>query len=187
MSDKKGKPQAVPKDAEDILSDEFQVDDLSATLTPSKPYSASSIEFFLRFSDVLAIVIASIVSFIIHADRIEEGISAAYMNVTGISLIISALTISMVGGYDSPVYFRLRSSLKAGLLGWGIAISFLLVAGFAFKVTDIFSRLWVGNWVFSTIVLLLFFRLSIWAIARKLRENKTCCYCWRRKSGPRIK
>lgn len=176
MSDKKHKPQSTPKaasDSNEAVLDETHVDELVTTLAPSKPYSASSIEFFLRFSDVLAIVIASIVSFIIYADRIEDSMNAAYTNVTGISLIVSSLTISMVGGYDSPVYFRLRSSLKAGLLGWAIAISFLLVAGFAFKVSDVFSRLWVGNWLFNAAILILFFRSSIWAVARKLRENKT--------------
>lgn len=176
MSDKDYKSQAAPTTAPDpkkAVIDDAHLDELVSALAPSKPYSAASVEFFLRLGDILAIVAASIVSLIIHADRIEEGVSAAYINVTGISLIISSLTISMVGGYDSQVYFSLRPSLKAALLGWGIAISFLLVAGFAFKVTDVFSRLWVGNWVLNAVVLLLFFRISIWAVARKLRENKT--------------
>lgn len=148
-------------------------DDLLGSLRSSKPYSASSIEIFLRVGDVVAITIASIVSFIIYNDRIEEGVAAAYMNVTAISLIISNLTISIVGGYDSQVYFNLRSSFKSAILGWGIAISFLLVAGFAFKITDVFSRLWVGNWLISSAILILFFRVLIWLVARNLRENKT--------------
>ena len=160
-----GSPDAVPV--------KVRPDELLSTLGGSKPYSAGSIEFFLRAFDVLAITIASIVSFIVYSERIEEGMSAAYMNVTGISLIISSLTIGIVGGYDSQVYFNLRSSLKSAFLGWSIAIAFLLVAGFSFKVTDIFSRLWVGNWVITALILIMFFRITIWVIARKLRTNKT--------------
>ena len=149
-------------------------DDKTSTNTKnSKPYSANSIEFFLRISDIFAIIIASLVSYVIFTGRIEENVAAAYMNVTAISLIISNLTIGVVGGYDSQVFFSLRSSFKSAILGWGIAIAFLLVMGFAFKVTDVFSRLWVGNWVLNSIILILFFRGVIWFTARKLRKNKT--------------
>lgn len=138
-----------------------------------KPYSLDAIEFFLRFADILAIALASIVSFIFYSDRIEEALATAYLNMTALTLIVSSLTIHLYGGYDAPVFFNLKESFKTALFGWGVAIAMLLVAGFAFKVTDMFSRLWAGSWFINAAILILCFRGVIWAVVHDLRRKKT--------------
>ena len=138
-----------------------------------KPLSTNSIEFFLRFGDISSIIIAAIISFIIYGDRIADEMNSAYVNIVAISLFITSLTIQSSGGYDAHTYFNIKSSLKSVISGWGIAILLLLLAGFSFKVTDAFSRIWIVNWVIITAILLISFRFIIWLIARKLRKNNS--------------
>lgn len=142
-------------------------------LRTSKPFSTNSIEFFLRFGDIISIIIAAIISFIVYGDRITDEMNSAYINIAAISLFITSLTIQSSGGYDSQAYFSIKSSLKSALLGWSIAILLLLMAGFSFKVTDAFSRLWIGNWVISAAILITGIRFIIWLISRELRKKNT--------------
>jgi Undecaprenyl-phosphate glucose phosphotransferase len=137
----------------------------------SKPVNPTLIEVFLHISDVLAVLIAGVLAFYLFDSRITGDIRGTYVNIIGLGVILSSMSIFLCGGYDTDTYFNLGNSYRGFLTGFFLTVSILLVAGFAFKLTGTFSRLWTAGWLTGALVLLAVGRFCVWMIALRMRKK----------------
>jgi Undecaprenyl-phosphate glucose phosphotransferase len=137
----------------------------------SKPVNPTLIELFLHVSDVLAVLIAGVLAFYFFDGRISDELSQTYITIIVLGVILSSMSIFLCGGYDTDTFFNLGNSYRGMFTGFFLTISILLAAGFAFKVTGTFSRVWMTSWTVGSFGFLLVGRFLVWMAALRMRKK----------------
>jgi len=94
-----------------------------------------------------------------------------YISLVFIALALSALSISSFGLYRSfraQIFFEWLGRLTSAWLVVGLSI---LVGLWALKLSEDFSRLWLGTWFLSGWIVLVVWRLLAHALLQRLRAN----------------
>lgn len=131
-----------------------------------RPISLVVLAGLLRASDLL-IVFAS--GLLIHRIYLE-GSQFVDWHEYYLAVLLAVFVAGPV--FSSNGVYRLQG-LSAGKLGlgklvasWGLVILFLIFAGFVFKISRDFSRIWIGVWFFVALVPMVAVRGALWLRAR---------------------
>ncbi|MGF1908733.1 undecaprenyl-phosphate glucose phosphotransferase [Vibrio kasasachensis] len=116
----------------------------------------------------IAIIIATIV---ITSYLYVGSWNIYYILVTSIAVVSFSVLAELLGVYNPSFASSLRQTLAPILLSWLCAIGFVLVIGFGFKITDLFSRVTLTIWFVATPVTLIFFRLLTMKIRSSARAE----------------
>ncbi|WCL53182.1 undecaprenyl-phosphate glucose phosphotransferase [Gimibacter soli] len=146
----------------------LELTDLSA----GRPVPPSMIEYILRVSDVLSILIAGIIVFAAVLANPTADLALFYTNIVVLGAILASMTIYSVGGYDADCFFNLITSFRRASFGWALTIAALLVVGFAFKSTGNVSRIWASAWAIGALTTLGVTRAVIWGLMVNMRSRK---------------
>lgn len=136
-----------------------------------KPISIFSISLMARAADMIAILATSFVLGVFLNERIDVDVIPNYQNLTLLAALFAPIIIHWCGGYDTDACFGLRKSWASAMFGFAALVALALAIGFSFKVTAVFSRVWITNWIVFSAVAILVFRFFIWIFAVRLRKR----------------
>ena len=98
----------------------------------------------LRALDIVAVPVAGLVAYVMRYQSLTVEFRHGLILILGMAVVANVMTI--MGAYETPDLRSLRSQAVKVVGGWGVSIAILLAIAFFDKVTDQYSRLWIGYW-----------------------------------------
>ena len=102
----------------------------------------------VRLADVLVLVLAAALPYYIYVHQGEFGLRLDYATTISLGVIVAAIAMNTAGAYQYSRLFLPRLDVGREVTAWMTTIGILLFFAFALKVTDNFSRVFVGSWFF---------------------------------------
>ena len=122
--------------------------------------------------DALIIFSSALVMFYLHPELKQESLSQ-YISVISLTTVFSLVVFYFFDMYSNDVERYYKSLVHKIILLSSIVFSALIMVMFALKVSDQFSRIWLGSWFLLSTLFLCFARIWISALLRRShREGK---------------
>lgn len=125
----------------------------------------------MRLADAGAVLLAAVLAFVVRFGWQAWPMTLDYALLTWLAALLLVVLCDTFGAYRS---WRGMSVVQQGgvvLLGWALTWALLLLALFAFKASERYSRGWMGWWAALTLLLLLGLRLGVTAVLRWARAH----------------
>lgn len=125
----------------------------------------------MRLADAGAVLLAAVLAFVVRFGWQAWPMTLDYALLTWLAALLLVVLCDTFGAYRS---WRGMSVVQQGgvvLLGWALTWALLLLALFAFKASERYSREWMGWWAALTLLLLLGLRLGVTAVLRWARAH----------------
>jgi Undecaprenyl-phosphate glucose phosphotransferase len=142
------------------------------------PVALSAIIFLIRAADLLAIVAAAWLTYLLYsgvmaATPAAGPLGSQHLAAVGAAVLISAVAFHACKAYTRDYLLFCCGSIARVLTGWLSVIALLLLVAFALKVSGHYSRLWILSWFVATPFLILLerqlFLTLIGPLLRRLR------------------
>lgn len=127
----------------------------------------------LQFVDFLLVIITSVaVAYIYHFFVLETEFDVQYYVAAGI-MGATGLTALMRrdGYYEFDLIALSGRSIRAVVYRWAMVLLGLLAFGFALKISDNFSRVWLGAWSVAATLSVVSVRFGASAIVRRMSRD----------------
>jgi Undecaprenyl-phosphate glucose phosphotransferase len=98
----------------------------------------------LRAIDIAGVPVAGLIAYWTRYQQLTVEFRHALIIILGMAVVANVMTI--VGAYDVAELRAPRTQLFKVVGGWGVSIAILLAIAFFDKITDQYSRLWIGYW-----------------------------------------
>ncbi len=125
----------------------------------------------LRVIDVALIPVTALIAYVLRFRTLQTDLGHAIVVPIGMLVIINAMTI--VKAYDPRDLGNLRVQLSRVTAGWATTFALLIAVAFFDKVSNQFSRLWIGSWFSLGISASLAARCMLWAYLDKRKRAGT--------------
>lgn len=127
----------------------------------------------VQFVDFIVVILtAVIVAYVYHALALQSEFDLQYYAAAGI-MGATGLTALMRrdGFYDFDQIALAEHSARAIVSRWALVLLGLLAFGFALKISDNFSRIWLGAWSVSAVLSVVAVRLWANAFVRRMSRH----------------
>ncbi len=127
----------------------------------------------VQFVDFIVVILTAVgVAWFYHAFALKSEFDLQYYAAAGI-MGATGLTALMRrdGFYDFDQIARAEHSVRAILSRWALVLLGLLAFGFALKISDNFSRIWLLAWSGTTVMSVIAVRISANAFVRKMSRD----------------
>jgi Undecaprenyl-phosphate glucose phosphotransferase len=98
----------------------------------------------LRVIDIVLIPVTALIAYVLRFGMLE--IDLSHVLVVPIGMLVIANAMSAVQAYDVRELANLRAQLSRVTAGWATTFALLIAVAFFDKVSNQFSRLWIGSW-----------------------------------------
>lgn len=151
------------------------VDDLSAPETSRRtPFSRAVYGDLVQFSDFVVVTLASVlVAYVYHhyyliiQTDVQRFAAAGIVGATGLTALLRR-----DGYYEFDALLSSSRSMRAVVARWALIVLGLIAFGYALKVSENFSRVWLFGWTGIVAVSLILARIIAAAVLRRaVREG----------------
>lgn len=132
-----------------------------------KSYSGI-INLLSRFTDPMAVVISALLAYSLRFNDYPD-LPASYRTLVLFAVLCVFIVFPLFGMYVSWRGRGLLKQARAIIFAWFTVVLLMIVILFGLKISSDFSRLWLGLWMVLGLLLLLFFRLAIYAFLQYQR------------------
>ncbi len=94
-----------------------------------------------------------------------------YLLITAGASLAALLLLEFSGAYRIGALLRPMTVVSRLLIVWSATFALLALTGFFMKVSEDFSRLWIGSWFLSGLLLVLVFRFVLSRVLRNWARN----------------
>jgi putative colanic acid biosysnthesis UDP-glucose lipid carrier transferase len=133
-----------------------------------KSYS-SVIHLVSRVIDPLLVVLAAIVSYGLRFSFDDLQLPVSYRFLVMFAVFCVVLIFPLFNLYSSWRGQSLMKQARVIILAWFSVVLLMIVILFGLKISSDFSRLWLGWWMMSGLIILLVFRICIYAMLQHQR------------------
>jgi putative colanic acid biosynthesis UDP-glucose lipid carrier transferase len=123
----------------------------------------------LRAIDIAGVPVAGLIAYWARYQEFAVEFRHGLIIILGMAVVANVMTI--IGAYDVDELRVPRTQLLKVAAGWGVSIALLLAIAFFDKITDQYSRLWIGYWFFLGAALSGTARLAIGAYLGRRRRT----------------
>ena len=127
----------------------------------------------IQFLDFILVITTSVaVAYVYHVYQLKTDFdfqsyaAAGIMGATGLTAILRR-----DGYYEFDQLARFAHAIRAIVSRWALVLLGLLAFGFALKISDSFSRIWLGAWSASVVTLLLATRAAASVLAQRMSRD----------------
>jgi Undecaprenyl-phosphate glucose phosphotransferase len=125
----------------------------------------------IRSTDAAAVLLAAVLAFVGRFGWQAWPMTLDYALLAWIAALLLVVLCDAFGAYRSWRGMSLAQQGGVVVLGWALTWALLLLALFAFKESERYSRWWMGWWAALTLLLLLGLRLGVTAALRWARAH----------------
>src|SRR6185437_7120775 len=124
----------------------------------------------LRALDVAAVPVAGLITYMLRYHSVT--VEFRHGLILALGTVVIANVMVFLNAYDIGDFRRWRRQVMTVAFGWGIGIALLLAIVFFDKISDQYSRLWIGSWCVFGASLSIAARIGVGAyIARRQRTG----------------
>src|SRR5215472_4762693 len=105
----------------------------------------------LRAIDIAGVPVAGLIAYWTRYQQLAVEFRHGLIIILGMAVVANVMTI--IDAYDVGELRAPRAQLVKVVGGWGVSIAILLAIAFFDKITDQYSRLWIGYWFVIGVVL----------------------------------
>ncbi len=98
----------------------------------------------LRAIDVALIPVTALIAYVLRFGTLD--IDLSHLVVVPFGMLVIANAMSVVQAYDPRELANLKAQLSRVAAGWAMTFALLIAVAFFDKVSNQFSRLWIGSW-----------------------------------------
>ena len=98
----------------------------------------------LRAVDIAVVPIAGLVTYVARYQSVAVEFRHGLILALGMAVVANVMVI--IDAYDTAELCLWRRQVIKAIGGWGVSIAILLAIAFFDKVSDQYSRLWIGSW-----------------------------------------
>jgi putative colanic acid biosynthesis UDP-glucose lipid carrier transferase len=98
----------------------------------------------LRALDIAAVPIAGLIAYCVRFQSLSIEFQHGLIVILGMAVVANVM--SAIDAYNLADLRTVRAQLFKVVGGWGVSIAILLAIAFFDKITDQYSRLWIGYW-----------------------------------------
>jgi len=132
---------------------------------------SSFIYVFARIADPLVVVVAAIIAYGIRFSFSDLHLPQDYRFLVLFAMFCVILVFPLFNLYNSWRGLSLVKQARAIILAWCSVAIIMIVILFGLKLSSEYSRLWLGWWMVSGLICLLFFRLCIYSFLQHQRKR----------------
>jgi Undecaprenyl-phosphate glucose phosphotransferase len=123
------------------------------------------------FMDAIQIIGSGLLIFLFYVAPDDPGKSSIYLVTIGLVALLSLQAFQLGGLYrftsiTAPINHVFRLGITVAVI-----LMVMLVVGFALKISDQFSRIWLFSWFLSMLILLIGERFALAAMVRRFAET----------------
>ncbi|MEO1136218.1 MAG: undecaprenyl-phosphate glucose phosphotransferase [Pseudomonadota bacterium] len=137
------------------------------------PVARALLGDIVQFIDFLLVIITSVgVAFLYHTFVLETEFDIQYYVAAGIMGATGLTALMRRDGYYEFDQIALASrSIRAVVYRWALVLLGLLAFAFALKISENFSRVWLGAWSFAATVSVVTVRFCASAVVRRMSRD----------------
>jgi FlaA1/EpsC-like NDP-sugar epimerase len=98
----------------------------------------------LRALDIAAVPIAGLIAYCVRFQSLSIEFQHGLIVILGMAVVANVM--AAIDAYNLADLRTIRAQLFKVVGGWGVSIAILLAIAFFDKITDQYSRLWIGYW-----------------------------------------
>jgi Undecaprenyl-phosphate glucose phosphotransferase len=125
----------------------------------------------LRAIDIVGVPVAGLIAYWTRYQQLTVEFRHALIIILGMAVVANVMTI--IDAYDVAELRQPRSQLFKVVGGWGVSIAILLAIAFFDKITDQYSRLWIGYWFVIGVAMSGAARLAVGTYLGRRRRSGT--------------
>ena len=123
----------------------------------------------LRFIDIALLLAAGLLSYWLRFQNFD--FTPLHFLILATGPMVAGYGIALAGGYDANRPYGYAAALRSIAVGGALALFVFLLIGFSGKISENFSRIWLGLWLASGWLFLTVLRIVyVWAIRRRQKE-----------------
>jgi Undecaprenyl-phosphate glucose phosphotransferase len=122
--------------------------------------------------DALALLLSGVLPALLYGG--SETLPDLYLSVIGVALLIFMLTSQVLNTYDLNKVFEWRWSIRRIAASLMLTFTMLMLAGFATKTTEVYSRVWFFSWLTLSLFLIVASRIVLWIVVEAKLARGAC-------------
>lgn len=123
-----------------------------------------------RVAEFLGLAALGMVIYFFYVHPVTA-LAGQYMAASTLGAFLAVAAIQAMDGYMMDTFRRPAAQFSKAITGFGFAVILLLVIAFVAKMTDSFSRVWLGSWVLSGMAFLVVARTAMTLYVRRLMQD----------------
>jgi Undecaprenyl-phosphate glucose phosphotransferase len=125
----------------------------------------------LRLIELALLALAGVAAYLLHFGFIQP--SLQYPGVICVGSLLAVILLEFADAYQMPALRRPLAHAGKLLVVWAGVLALLTLAGFLLKVSQEFSRVWLGEWFVLGFIGLLTLRVVVSRLMRQWARNGT--------------
>jgi polysaccharide biosynthesis protein PslA len=150
---------------------ERRVSAIPARSAASRPIPTEAAIAGLRIVEAAMVPLGGLLAYWVHPQLSDLG--PTYKSTLALVTLVASILLTRLGAYELNYVFARRAQLRRQMAALGGTVLTVLVLAFMLKISDHFSRLWVGTWLVYAAGLLTMTRIGFsWLAAGWVRDAR---------------